>query len=192
MALYIAIIYTGLTCYHFIPELCLSQRAKLEVVENMKLVGYQVCWDLSTKAKTKYIVSQAWERIWIIQQLKALGACEADLLNVLRCQVLRKSPAVCCAGLDNHVNEGNSIEYMQKTALYLIYGARLRSYTWALGEANLKTQFDQRKTLFEQFTRSCINSKKFSKWFCRADNEQGVTIKVDPEIWWNELVQSLY
>ena len=48
------------------------------------------------------------------------------------------------------------------------------SYTWALQEANMKTQSEHRKKLFEKFTRSCINSKKFSKWFCRADKEPGM------------------
>ena len=75
--------------YDFIPELCLSEEAKLEVVESMKLVGYQISSDLTTKANTKYIVGRAWKRMWIIRRLKSLGACEADLLNVLRCQVLR-------------------------------------------------------------------------------------------------------
>ena len=73
--------------------------------------------------------------------------------------------------------ESNSIESVQKTGLYLIYGARFRSYTWALHEANMKTQSEQRKKLFEKFTRSCINSKKFSKWFCRADKEQGMVTR---------------
>ena len=74
--------------YDFIPELCLSEDARLEVVESMKLVGYQISSDLSSRANTKYIVGRAWKRMWVIRRLKALGACEADLLDVLRCQVL--------------------------------------------------------------------------------------------------------
>ena len=73
--------------------------------------------------------------------------------------------------------ESNSIELFQKTGLYLIYGARFRSYTWALQQANMKTQAEQRNKLFEKFTRSCVNSKKFSKWFCRADKEKGMTTR---------------
>ena len=73
--------------------------------------------------------------------------------------------------------ESNSIELFQKTGLYLIYGARFRSYTWALQQANMKTQAEQRNKLFEKFTRSCVNSKKFSKWFCRADKEKSMTTR---------------
>ena len=74
--------------YDFIPELSMSDNTRLEVVEGMKLVGYQITSDLSTKANTKYIVGRAWKRMWIIWRRKALGASEADLLSVLRYQVL--------------------------------------------------------------------------------------------------------
>ena len=74
--------------YDFIPELSMSNNTRLEIVEGMKLVGYQIRSDLSTKANTKYIVGRAWKRMWIIRRLKSLGASEADLLSVLRCQVL--------------------------------------------------------------------------------------------------------
>ena len=33
--------------------------------------------------------------------------------------------------------ESNSIEQVQNNGLYLIYGARFRSYTWALHEARM-------------------------------------------------------
>ena len=54
----------------------------------MKLVGYQIRLDLSTKSNTKFIVGQTWKRVWIIRRLISLGASEADLLKVLSCQVL--------------------------------------------------------------------------------------------------------
>jgi hypothetical protein len=74
--------------YDFIPELCMSENTRLEVVEGIKLVGFQITSDLSTKANTKYIVGRAWKRMWIVRRLKALGASEVDLLKVLRFQVL--------------------------------------------------------------------------------------------------------
>ena len=39
--------------YDFIPELCLSEEAQLEVVQEMKLVGYQIRSGLITKSNTK-------------------------------------------------------------------------------------------------------------------------------------------
>ena len=164
--------------YDFIPELCLSQDAKLEVVESMKLVGYQISSDLSTKANTKYIVGRAWKRMWVIRRLKALGACEADLLNVLRCQVLSVLQFAVPAWTTMLTkSESKSIESVQKTGLYLIFGARFRSYTWALQEANMRTQVEQRRTLFKNFTKACVRSPKFSKWFCKSDNTQLMTTR---------------
>ena len=46
------------------PELFLSDQTKIEVVEEMKLVGYKFHSDLSAQSNTKYIVSRAWKRMW--------------------------------------------------------------------------------------------------------------------------------
>ena len=164
--------------YDFMPELSLSEEAKLEVVESMKLVGYQICSDLSTSTNTKYIVGRAWKRMWIIRRLKALGASEADLLNVLRCQVLSVLQFAVPAWTTMLTKaESKSIESVQRTGLYLIFGARFRSYSWALQEANMKTQAEQRSKLFEKFTRACVKSNKFSKWFCKTDNSQAMATR---------------
>ena len=48
----------------------------------MKLVGYKLRSDLSTKSNTDYIVSRAWKRMWIIRRLKAARATELELLKV--------------------------------------------------------------------------------------------------------------
>ena len=162
----------------FIPELCLSGEAQLEVVEQMKLVGYQIRSDLSTKSNTKYIVGRAWKRMWIIRRLIALGASVPDLLNVLRCQVLSVLQfAVPAWTTMISKAESRSIESVQKTGLYLIYGANYRSYNWALRNAAMKSQAEQRMAIFEKFTKSCVRSNKFSKWFCRVDNSNVITTR---------------
>ena len=73
--------------------------------------------------------------------------------------------------------ESRSIEAVQKTGLYLIYGAKFRSYNWALNQAGMKTQAEQRSNIFEKFTRACTNSKKFSKWFCKSDRSNEMTTR---------------
>ena len=132
--------------YAFIPELCISDDTRLEVVESMKLVGYQIRSDLSTKSNTKYIVGRAWKRMWIIRRLKTLGASEVDLLRVLRYQVLSVLQFAVPAWTTMITRaEARNIESVQKTGLYLIFGARFRSYSWALREANMCTQEEQRQ-----------------------------------------------
>ena len=164
--------------YDFIPELYLSDEAKLEVVQDMKLVGYQITSDLNTKANTKYIVGRAWKRMWIIRRLVALGASVPDLLSVLRCQVLSVLQfAVPAWTTMISKAESRSIEAVQSTGLYLIYGARFRSYNWALNEANMRTQAEQRSSIFEKFTRTCVRSQKFSKWFCKLENNNNMATR---------------
>ena len=140
--------------YDFTPELCLSEEARLDVVEEMKLVGYNIRSDLRTKSNTTYIVGRAWKRMWIIRRLKSLGASVTDLLSVLRCQVLSVLQfAVPAWTTMISQAESRSIEAVQKTGLYLIYGPRYESYNWALKEANMKTQSEQRSAIFKKFTK---------------------------------------
>ena len=116
--------------------------------------------------------------MWIIRRLKALGASVPDLLSGLRCQVLSVLQfAVPAWTTMISQAESRSIESVQKTGLYLIYGARYRSYSWALKEAAMRTQVEQRNSIFEKFTRSCVRSQKFSKWFCKAENTNLMTTR---------------
>ena len=66
----------------------MSDENKLDVVEEMKPVGYKLSSDVSTKSNTQYIVTRAWNRMWVVRRLKSLGASEQELLEVLRCPVL--------------------------------------------------------------------------------------------------------
>ena len=75
--------------HDFSPELSLVPGQNLELVEEIKVVGYQLRSDLRTTSNTQYIVKRAWKQMWVIRRLKALGASEKELLSVLRAQVLR-------------------------------------------------------------------------------------------------------
>ena len=101
-----------------------------------------------------------------------------DLLNVLRCQVLSVLQfAVLAWTTMISQADSQSIEWVQKTGLYLIYGANYKSYNWTLSKAAMKTQAVQRNAIFEKFTKSCVRSNKFSKWFCRVDNSNVITTR---------------
>ena len=62
--------------HDFNLELCLEPGTSLEVVEQMKLVGYQLRSDLKTISNTQYIIRRAWKRMWVVRRLKSLGASE--------------------------------------------------------------------------------------------------------------------
>ena len=111
--------------HDFSTELYLTPGTRLEVVEEMKLVGYQLRTDLRTASNTDYIVRRAWSRMWIIRRLKALGASEQELIRVLRAQVLSvllfATPAWSTLIT---AKESARIESVLKTGLYLVYGPR--------------------------------------------------------------------
>ena len=158
--------------YDFSPELYLTPGSKLEVVDEMKLVGYQLRSDLSTVSNTKYIVKRAWKRMWVVRRLKALGANEKELLNVLRAQVLSvlqfATPAWSTLIT---AQESAQIEAVLKTGLFLVYGQRYLSFSWALKESNMKTMKEQRSIMFENFTKRSIENPKFKQWFVRTNTE---------------------
>ena len=126
--------------HDFSPHLSVVPGQKLAMVEEIKLVGYQLRSDLRTISNTQYIVKRAWKRMWVVRRLKALGASEQELLSVLRAQVLSvlqfATPAWSTLLT---VQESNQIESVLRTGLYLVYGEKYRSFSWALRQAKKRT-----------------------------------------------------
>ena len=116
--------------------------------------------------------------MWVVRRLKALGAGERELLNVLQAQVLSvlhfASPAW---STQITAAENRQIESVLKTGLYLVYGERYESFSWALAEANMSSLMTQRSTQFLKFTKSCIKNPKFSKWFARYEDNTTVNTR---------------
>ena len=120
-----AMLFNRARKHDFSPKLSLVPGQDLEVVEDIKLVGYQLRSDLRTISNTQYIIKRAWKRMWVVRRLKALGASEQELLNVLRAQVLSvlqfATPAWSTLIT---VLESNRIESVLRTGLYIVYGKR--------------------------------------------------------------------
>ena len=123
---------------HYVSHYLKRSASRLEVVEQMKLVGYQLRSDLKTISITQYIIRRAWKRMWVVRRLKSLGASEKELLSVLRAQVLSvllfATPAWSTLITEK---ESAQIESVLKTGLYLVYGKRYESFSWALRQANI-------------------------------------------------------
>ena len=61
----------------YIPDVLITSLSRssyytLQVVEEMKLGGYQLRTDLRTISNTNYIVKRAWKKMWVVRRLKAL------------------------------------------------------------------------------------------------------------------------
>ena len=117
--------------------------------------------------------------MWIVRRLKSLGANESELLKVLRAQVLSvlqfASPAW---STQITAHESARIESVLKTGLYLVFGERYQSFSWALNEAHMSSMKDQRTQAFKKFTRDCLKNQKFQNWFAKTETDtQGVATR---------------
>ena len=74
--------------YDILPELLLQPDLNLEVVEELKLVGFIFRSDLKTCFNTSHIIKKAYKRMWIVRSLKSLGASTNQLQDILSKQVL--------------------------------------------------------------------------------------------------------
>ena len=70
------------TKWDFIPELKL-QNEDIEVVQDMKIVGFVKRSDMRTCFNTEYLINKAFNRMWLIRRLKGLGANTDQLVNAL-------------------------------------------------------------------------------------------------------------
>ena len=74
--------------WDFEPELTLDGVNNLEIVEELQIVGFMLQNDMKTWSNTAYITTKAYNRMWLIRRLKALGASTTQLLDCLQKQVL--------------------------------------------------------------------------------------------------------
>ena len=154
--------------YDFLPEMQLIPNTHIEVVEEMKIVGFILRSDLKTISNTNYIIGKAYGRMWIIRRLKALGASRARLLDVLQKQVLSvlhlAVPAWDCFLT---CQERVDLERVLKTGLRIIWGNDYTTYEQVLQASDLKSLQETRTKIVRKFVKKTASNKKFSKWFCK-------------------------
>jgi hypothetical protein len=148
------------------PELTTGGGENIEVVEEMKVVGYILRSDMRTSSNTKYITKRAYSRMWIVRRLKALGASHDELLDVLQKQVLSVlylgAPAWFC---QTTVAEQRSLDRVLRCGLRIIYGEEFTGFTEARKRANTSLVTEQLQKMTEKFARKSERSAKFSQWY---------------------------
>ena len=162
--------------YDFSPELYLDQNTNIEVVEEMKIVGFILRSDLKTISNTNYIIGKAYGRMWVLRRLKALGASRARLIDVLQKQVLSvlqlAVPAWDCFLT---CQERADLERVLKTGLRIIWGHNYTTFEDVLLQSKLRTLQETRTHIVRKFVRKTANNRKFNKWFSRQDNTNFIT-----------------
>ena len=82
-------IFNPLHKIDIMPEICLEEGSpNIEVVEQVKLLGQIISSDMKTFPNTQNICNKAYARMWMVRRLKELGCPRAELLDILRQQVL--------------------------------------------------------------------------------------------------------
>ena len=121
--------------FDFPPEVKTNEGETLEVIEETKLLGIIVRSDLSWESNTRLFCEKGYSRLWILRNLKRLGANRSDLVDV---------PA-WTPGLTQ--TEVKQLERVQKSACAIILGEHYISYKLALRKLNMgyfriqKTQY---------------------------------------------------
>ena len=115
-----AILFNRARNFDFMPKLTIEDSEPLELVDEMRLLGVMVSYDLKWRSNTTVMIKKAFSRLWILRRLKPLGASTMELLDVyqkqVRCIVEYASP-VWTGGLT--LDEVHQIERVQKTVFLL-------------------------------------------------------------------------
>jgi hypothetical protein len=154
------------------PELSVQGNENIEVVEELKIVGYMLRSDLKTSSNTRFITKKAYARMWILRRLKALGANTAELLDVMEKQVLSALWLGVPAwyGMTTQ-NERVQINRVMRCCLRIIYGDQYGSFEESLTRAKARRPTDRMQQMTNKFVRKCSKDAKFSKWFKTAPSQ---------------------
>ena len=154
------------TKWDFVPELTINQQDNLEIVDQMKIVGYVMRSDMKTSSNTAYLTAKAYKRMWFIRRLKSLGTSTARLLDCLQKQVLSVlwlgAPAWFCQTTENEKKDLNRIA---KVGLRIIYGQSYEGFDQMLIKSKMVKPTDQLSKMTQKFATKCANHSKFSQWF---------------------------
>ena len=134
----------------------------LEVLEELKILGAIVSTDMTWHSNTKYICCKGYARMWMLRNLKRLGADTEELVDVYykQCRsVLELAVPAWNPALTN--SEANQIERIQKTACAIILGEKYSSYKTALKILNMKTLKMRRSELCLTFANKSFKSDNF-------------------------------
>ena len=150
--------------WDFIPELKFG-KDEIEVVQEMKIVGFVMRSDMRTCSNTEYLVRKAYKRMWLVRRLKGLGASRIQLVDALQKQVLSVlwlgAPAWFCQITQQ---ERKDIDRVAKVGLRIIFGEFYGGFENALQAAQIRKPTEQLARMTERFAAKNARSSKFSKW----------------------------
>ena len=159
--------------YDFLPHILTEGGDMLEVVEECKLLGLVIRSDLSWQSNTEQLCIKAYNRLWMLRNLKKFGVNNDELIDVYNKQcrsVMELAVPAWAPGLTG--KEVKQIERVQKSALAIILGDSYKSYKHALKKLDVESLESRREKLCLTFGKRALRSEKFSKWFSYIDENK--------------------
>ena len=133
--------------------------------------------DLTWHSNTKQLCDKGYKRLWILRNLKRLGASKPDLIDVYykQCRsILELAIPAWASGLTR--TDVNQLERVQKTACAIILGGGYKSYKTALKGLKMDSLEIRREKICLEFGKKALKSNKFENWFS-IDTEKEPAIK---------------
>jgi hypothetical protein len=163
-------IFNQLRNHDVLPLLSADEGNDLEVVEQHKILGQIVRSDMRTISNTENICKKAYRRMWILRRLKALGCPAAELVDVLKQQIV----SVCEVaapywGPMIPKVESTMLERCLKTGLHIIFQQDYVSFENALKMANMKSLKERRQIQITKFSKQAFKSSKYRSWFQESE-----------------------
>ena len=145
-------------------------------MEEQKILGYMMRFDMKTISNTEYICKKAYQRMWLIRRIKSLGCPTPELLDVLRQQVLSicEGNVAFWGPMINKV-ESNMLERCLKTGLHIIYQEKYTTFSEVLKLAIMRSLKVRQVELITRFSKNAFKSNKYSNWFCKSEESNIAT-----------------
>ena len=159
-------IFNQATSVDIQPIVKIDEENIIEVVEQIKLLGIIIRSDMKWCSNTKNMLAKCYKRMWMLRNLKKNGADQDQLLRIYIQQVrsvAEMGVPVWNAGLT--LQEVNTIERIQKTALAIILGSSYTTYREALAMLSVDRLDARRTKLCLKFALKAVKHPKFSSWF---------------------------
>ena len=152
-----AILFNPLRNYDFVPQLSIEEGSYVEVVEEQKILGHVMRSDMKTISNTEFICKKAYRRMWVLRRLKSLGCPVAELVDVLKQQIVSICEgSVAFWGPMITKNESNMLERCLKTGLHIIYQEQYLSFNNALKLANMRSLKARRLEAITNFSKKSL------------------------------------
>jgi hypothetical protein len=163
-------IFNPLKSHDVLPLLTADQGSDLEVVEQHKILGQIVRSDMRTITNTENICKKVYRRMWVLRRLKSLGCPAAELVDVLKQQIV----SVCEVGAPYWgpmitKAESNMLERCLKAGLHIIYQNEYVSFDHALSLANMRSLKERRLIQITKFSKQALKNHKYRNWFCEPE-----------------------